>query len=191
MDTKVFPICGYGVIPYELIKQHEEYIIKYYGRTLDEQIKAGGLNLVQTTCILKNIPYNQNMSEGAAETYLMQQIDDYERDVVNIGLTINEECLNKGLRVSGLDNTQLFKIGQSQDQVITIDRSGLRPCTVTSKIGYKKYDTKKAYFHRWCDKSYQDTKSVIQYVAALVEYEDGSIDEVRGTNIKFTDRGVE
>lgn len=65
----------------------------------------------------------------------------------------------------------------------------LRSCIVVDK---------KAYFHRWIDKSKIIDPSpmigghnggVIKFTVGLVEYEDGSVHECYPHEIKFTDTG--
>ena len=67
----------------------------------------------------------------------------------------------------------------------------LRPCIVNGK---------NARFHRWCGRSEIIEPSplvgghnggVIQWTAAIVEYEDGTLGEVLPKNIRFTDNESE
>ena len=63
--------------------------------------------------------------------------------------------------------------------VTTIVNDGKRPCYVE-----KKDATRKAIFHRWIDLSCPITQTL-----ALVEYEDGTVEQVKPVSIRFADGG--
>lgn len=73
------------------------------------------------------------------------------------------------------------------DGTITVSNSQYRPCIANGK---------KALFHRWAERANIVPPSpmvgghsggVIKDTAAIVEYEDGTVAEVRTMNIKFAD----
>lgn len=51
-------------------------------------------------------------------------------------------------------------------------------------------DNRKAIFHRWVDTSFPKDKGFILQTLALVEYEDGSVQQVQPKKIKFADGGA-
>lgn len=65
---------------------------------------------------------------------------------------------------------------------------GLRPCTVTHKVKGKDVE-KRAIFHGWTQSIVGKTKTneIIVQTLALVEYEDGSLAQVKAKSLRFTD----
>lgn len=50
-------------------------------------------------------------------------------------------------------------------------------------------DEKKAIFHRWVDTSFPKDKGFILQTLALVEYENGSVQQVQPKKVRFADGG--
>lgn len=63
---------------------------------------------------------------------------------------------------------------------------GLRPCIVTHKVKGKTVE-KKAIFHEWDVSMVSKGDDVIVQTLALVEYEDGTVAQVKIKNIRFID----
>lgn len=51
-------------------------------------------------------------------------------------------------------------------------------------------DSRKAIFHRWVDTSFPKDKGFILQTLALVEFEDGSVQQVQPKKIRFADGGA-
>lgn len=73
----------------------------------------------------------------------------------------------------------------------------LRPCVVKLEEDKNDFEVN-AYFHGWFSRSKSVDPSllngwyidgIINYVVGIIEYEDGTIDECKPENIRFTDRG--
>lgn len=62
-----------------------------------------------------------------------------------------------------------------------MDKEQLRPITIGS------FRPKNGYFHKWFIKTFDDEPGC-EKPYALVELEDGTIQEARANEIKFTDR---
>ena len=50
-------------------------------------------------------------------------------------------------------------------------------------------DNKRAIFHRWVDTSYPKDKGFIQQTLAIVEFEDGSVQQAQPKKVRFADGG--
>lgn len=65
----------------------------------------------------------------------------------------------------------------------------VRPCVVTHKVKGKLV-SKNAIFHKWVSSIVSTTSDTIVQTLALVEYEDGSIGQVKPKSIRFIDNVV-
>ena len=160
-----FPIIHtFETIPYNMLAQHKEQIFKNHNQTLDMLEERGGLDWVETYCILEDIAFNKNISDVDAKESVLNKINDYINDY--------------------------------QSNTKPPDKLELRSCIVRYPNNEKTI-SRNAYFHKWCDRSKIVDPSpligghhggIIQYTTAIVEYEDGSIDECSPHCIIFTDR---
>lgn len=71
------------------------------------------------------------------------------------------------------------------DDILSV---GLRPCIVTHKVKGKTVE-KRAIFHRWVQSVVGKTESdeIIAQTLALVEYENGTVAQVKPKSLRFTD----
>lgn len=156
------------VIPFNLVKEHEQQVMKNHGQTVARICERGGLDWKELYWVLNDMPYSGSVNMETAKTDVLMKIDYYNKNFMA--------------------------------HAIQSEKYGLRPCNITTVENGKRINTKKAYFHRWVEKSELHGASpmigghpggTVQYVIGLVEFEDGSIDEVHPKNIKFIDWGVE
>lgn len=93
--------------------------------------------------------------------------------------------VNRGLK--SLDKDILVGISRVENSIVkTFDTKkqvldGLRPCYISKKMF--KNGPKKAVFHGWIELKSPNMTQIL----ALVEYEDGVIEQVKPTSIIFTD----
>lgn len=179
---KVMPILDSGgtrTIPYALVKQHEEQVkINHSGQTVDRICERGGLSWVELYCVLHDHKYVENISQEIAIDSVSRMIDEF---------------IEKYGRICG--NPEVKVVTISNEKPKNKHPLNLRPCEV--RLDPDKI-TVNAHFHRWCDFSVIVEPSLLvgggqggvnRHIVGIIEYEDGTIDEVSPKNIKFTDRG--
>ena len=170
MSIKLFPVLDEKnlMVPYELVMRHNAQAFANHMQNVDRLAERGGLSIEELYYVLSDKPYD--FRTGLNRMAMIDWIVD----------TI-EEC-NKGLL----------------ERIKEADKLGLRPCVVKVQVKPREYETKTAYFHKWCDRSKLIDPSpllggtpggIIKYVTGLIEYEDGTMDEVLPKSIQFTDRG--
>lgn len=164
---RVVPILYYGAgeVPYDMLKQHEKQIMSNHGQTLDQIVDRGGLDWLELYAVLNDTDYTSKIALDTARDWVKCEINKYHCGVI--------------------------------EEIVKVDKLDLRPCIV--KIHPKNsIPPRNAYFHRWCDRSQIVDPSpmmggspggVLKFITALVEYEDGSMDECSPKCIVFTDRG--
>lgn len=71
-------------------------------------------------------------------------------------------------------------------KAVYVNSCVLRPCLVIRKVKGKKKE-ERARFHCWFQSTMPDKDKVIQQALGIVEFEDGRIQNVKPTSIRFTD----
>lgn len=167
INMKFFPILGTNdFIPYDMIKVHEQQALLNHGQNLETLKLRGGLDWCEIYCILRDKSFNRLVTDSVAKNWVISEVNKFNRGLIST--------------------------------IIESDKLGLRRCRVIRKQPKsKEILVINAYFHRWFDgtidlidinkpPNYIDK---IKCVKALVEYEDGSMDEYHYKDIQFTDRG--
>lgn len=163
---RTFPILGTDQwAPYDLVFKHEKQaILNHGGQTIERLKERGGLTFEELYFVLSDSTFKPNANIDSCRDFVIAEVDDYNKHLFN--------------------------------KIIEAKKLGLRRCQVLKKLANRKVSVIDAYFHRWFDgeidlidvtKSPRNTK--IKCVKALVEYEDGTMDETHYKNIIFTDRG--
>ena len=165
MNIKFFPVLDnkYIMAPYDLVMKHQKQAFENHMQNVDRLAEHGGLSMEELYYVLSDKPFGfkTGLTPSSIESWLCEVINEYTKELAS--------------------------------KSIEADKLGLRPCILINK---QKIEIN-AYFHKWIEKlQIIDASPLIgghpsgitNVTVALVEYEDGVIDEWPPKNLRFTDR---